>query len=390
MTDDARGTEPDKLTFRDEPGSARSKWVAGLLALALVGWMGSGFILPSPEEAAPETVAAGEAVAVSVRSSRAEPVTKTFSAEGQAQPDRRALLRAQMAGEVVSLSAAKGEALEPGDEIARLSTRELEARVQEARQSLSRAQEDFDSTETLVERGAATAARLRETRAALAAAEAQLTQAEEAFESAVIRAPFAGRLDRLDLEIGAFTSAGAEVGTILDTDPLRIVIQVPQQALAQIREGLTASVTFITGEEREGEIEYISRDAETDTRTFRAEVTVPNPDGAIASGLSVQVRIPTGQVTAHFISPAILSLSEDGRLGVKTVGDGDVVAFHEVVVERAQRDGVWVSGLPERARIITIGQGFVSEGETVAPVADEDEVAAAEVEAPDTSAAETE
>ena len=117
---------------------------------------------------------------------------------------------------------------------------------------------------------------------------------------------------------------------------------------------------------------------------------MPNPDGAIASGLSVQVRIPTGQVTAHFISPAILSLSEDGRLGVKTVGDGDVEAFHEVAVERAQRDGVWVSGLPERARIITIGQGFVSQGETVAPVADEDEVAAAEVEVHDTSAAETE
>ena len=373
---------PAPLDFRDEPGSSRSKWVAGLLAVALVGWMGSGIILPAPDDAAEAPVDAAAAVAVSVRDSRAERVTKTFSAQGQAQPDRRAILRPQTTGEVIDLPARKGQTLAAGDEIARLSTRELEARVQQARQELVRAEEDNTSTQSLVDRGIATAARLRETRAALAAAQAQLTQAEEGLDAAVIRAPFDGRLDSLDLEIGAFATAGNEVGILLDTDPLRIVIQVPQQSLALIRAGQEAGVTFITGEERTGTIEYVSRDAVAETRTFRAEITVPNPDGAIASGLSVQVRIPTEDVTAHFVSPAILSLSEDGRLGVKTVDAADKVVFHEVVVERAQRDGVWISGLPEAARIITIGQGFVSQGETVDPTADPDTVAAADVALP--------
>lgn len=389
MIESKTAKEPQKLEFADEPGSSRSKWVAGLLALALAGWMGSGFVLEEPAEDVAAPVQEIEKVAVAVQDSVATEVTKTFSAEGQAQPDRRATVRSQTSGEVVTLSVRKGDTLEAGDEIARLSTRELEARVQEAQEKLNRARQDHENAQALFDRGSTTATRLRVTRAELAGAEAQLTQSEEALDAAVIRAPFAGRLDKLELEIGSFVSPGAEVGTILDTDPLRIIIQIPQHSLAQIHEGQKATVTFITGEERVGTIDYISRDAETETRTFRAEIRVPNAGSEIASGLSVQVRIPTEQVTAHFISPAILSLGEDGRLGLKTVDEANKVIFHEVIVERAQRDGLWVSGLPERARIITIGQGFVSSGETVTPITDKDDLASADVETPGETQMET-
>lgn len=367
MTDRTASNRPEPLHFKTERGASRSRWVAGALALALVGWMGSGAVLPPEETAEAEAPRAAAPAAVLVQDSTAEPVTKTFSAEGQAQPDRRAILRSRTSGDVIEISATKGSFLEEGTEVARLSTRELEANLAEARQELTSTRETLASEEVLAQRNLNTATDLRTARANFASAEARLTQAEEALDSAVIRAPFDGRLDSLDLEIGSFVSSGAEVGVMLDTSPLRVVIQVPQQSLGQIHEGLKADVTFITGEETTGTIDYVSRDAQSETRTFRAEIVVPNPDGAIASGLSVQVRIPTEEVMAHFVSPAILSLSEEGLLGIKTVDDANKVVFHEVVVERAQRDGVWVSGLPDNARIITIGQGFVSAGETVAP-----------------------
>ena len=378
---------PVPLEFRDEPGSARSKWVAGLLGLGLVAWMGSGFVLPAPPEETAEPVQPVEAVAVAVRDSRAEEVTRIFSAEGQAQPDRRAILRAETSGEVEELAADKGAYLDRGAVIARLDTREQEARVAQAREEVARARREFENAQNLLDRGVATTDRVAAARATLASAEAQLTQAEEAADAVVIRAPFTGRLDALDLELGAFVSAGAEVGTMLDTDPLRVVIQIPQQSLARIEEGQEARVRFITGEERSGTVTYVSKDAASETRTFRAEITVPNPEGAIASGLSVQVEIPTGEMSAHFISPAILSLDTDGRLGVKTVDDESRVVFHEVTLERAQTDGIWVSGLPERVRVITIGQGFVSDGETVRPSAEGAAVAEAEPTAPPPAAA---
>ena len=79
------------------------------------------------------------------------------------------------------------------------------------------------------------------------------------------------------------------------------------------------------------------------------------------------MRIPTGGTQAQFVSPAILSLNTDGTLGVKTVDSENKVVFNKIAIVRAQTDGIWIAGLPEEARIITIGQGFVNHGETVNP-----------------------
>jgi multidrug efflux system membrane fusion protein len=57
---------------------------------------------------------------------------------------------------------------------------------------------------------------------------------------------------------------------------------------------------------------------------------------------------------------------------VKGVDEDDLVVFHPVDIVRTERDGVWVSGLPERLRVITTGQGYVREGEPVTPVVSED------------------
>jgi multidrug efflux system membrane fusion protein len=52
---------------------------------------------------------------------------------------------------------------------------------------------------------------------------------------------------------------------------------------------------------------------------------------------------------------------------VKTVNSDDVVAFYPIEVVKAQISGIWVTGLPEKVNVITVGQGFVNVGETVAP-----------------------
>ena len=133
---------------------------------------------------------------------------------------------------------------------------------------------------------------------------------------------------------------------------------MPQQAVGSVKAGQTAKVTFITGEERVGTVIFVSTNANTATRTFTAEVTVQNTAG-IPAGISAQVRIPTSVSKAHFVSPATLSLGADGTLGIKTAEANDTVGFYPVEVVRAETKGVWVSGLPDEASIITIGQGFV-------------------------------
>jgi len=189
----------------------------------------------------------------------------------------------------------------------------------------------------------------------------------ELLDNTIIRAPFAGRLNDMTLDVGEFVNPGDMVAEVLDNDPLAIVVQVPQQALARLVKGQPANVSFITGQDRAGTVGFIGNNADSQTRTFRVELMVDNPDSEMPAGLSARVAIPTGQARGHFISPAILSLGTDGSLGIKMVDAENRVTFSQIEIVRAQTDGIWVTGLPEEANVITVGQGFVNEGDIVDP-----------------------
>ncbi|KZX91988.1 MULTISPECIES: efflux RND transporter periplasmic adaptor subunit [unclassified Sulfitobacter] len=360
--------ERQTLSFESDAGSKRSKFIAGGIALLIGLWMGSGYIIPSEEteEAAPAPLSP-EAVTVAVRGSQAKSVTQVFVAEGQALPDRDTMVRAEAGGEIAEVLVAKGDVVDAGALIARLSTTARDSDLARAREELSRAQREYDNAEALLDRGVSTVDRVSQARATLAAAQASVTSAEEALNNTEIRAPFPGRLEMLDISAGEFVSTGEEIARLVDNTPLTIQVQVPQQSLKDIKEGQSAEVVFITGTEAQGKVQFVSSSASAETRTFTAEVRVENADGAIPAGISARVRIPTGETRAHFVSPAILSLDTNGTLGVKTVNDEDKVVFNKIAIVRAQTDGIWIAGLPDEAEIITIGQGFVNDGETVNP-----------------------
>jgi multidrug efflux system membrane fusion protein len=170
------------------------------------------------------------------------------------------------------------------------------------------------------------------------------------------------------VEVGDYLSVGDEVATVVDDDPLKITAHVPQQKVNRIEEGASADIEFITGQTATGTVTLIASVAAETTRTYRIEVEVENAARAFRPGMSATLRIPTEVVQAQFVSPAIFSLDSEGRLGVKTVNADNEVVFHPVEPIQAAPDGVWVAGLPETARIITVGQGFVRAGETVKPV----------------------
>ena len=361
---------PQRLTFEDDKGASRSTWIAAFLVLAIVGWMGSGFILPSEDTSEPVTRQDPVPVTVAVASSQAEVVTQYYQAEGQALPDRETMMRAEISGDILEVLVRKGQDVAAGTVIARFDPTSNIADAKRAAEELARAQREFDNAEQLLERGVATADRVAQARAALAAAESEVTETEEAAKALTITAPFAGRIETLDLDEGEYVSSGTEVGRLVDITPLTVAFQVPQQSLTRLSVGQNATVRFITGEEREGAVTFVGTSAASETRTFLAEIEIANEDGAIPAGISAEIVIPTGETTAHFLSPSIVSLDANGALGVKTVNADAVVEFFPIEVVKAQIEGIWVTGLPEKVDVITVGQGFVNVGETVVPSAE--------------------
>lgn len=349
----------------------QSPLIALVLALALAGWLLSGqFGDSTAAEPEPATTAAPEhpPMSVQVREFEARPMTREIVVSGRSEPARSVSLRAEAEGRVTELVAERGAVVEAGQVIARLDTRDREAQRAQARATVKQRRLEYDGARKLGQRGFQGETQVAQAAAALEAAQAQLKHIEVELAHTAIKAPFTGVLDERVVELGDYVGVGDPVARLIDLDPIVVSAQVSQQQLSQFHTGDSASARLLTGETIAGTIRYIASAADDATRTFKAELEAANPDQRIAAGLTAELRIPTETVQAHYLSPALLALGDEGELGVKTVAADGTVEFNPVAIVQATPDGVWLTGLPERARVITVGQGFVHAGQQVRPV----------------------
>lgn len=347
----------------------RSYVIAAILTLGIAGWVVGGYALKSQGTAAgdakPEVRAEAPPMTVAVQTQSATPVQQQIIAQGQAEPNRTVVVRAETAGQIGELLADEGVKVAAGDVIARLKINDRQARLDRARARLVQEQGAYEAAQTLGKKGYQTQRQEDQAYAALQTAKAELEEARIELEHTAIRAPFEGTLLTRPVELGTYVAVNGEIGTIVDNDPLVVRVDIAQQNISDVKAGQSAAVSFATGEKREGKIRYVAARADEGTRTFRVEIEVPNPDGKIPSGISAEARISTHSVMAHLVSPAALALNDEGVLGVKAVDENRKVTFHAAEIVRSEPSGVWVKGLPEQATIITTGQGFVRIGEVV-------------------------
>ena len=173
----------------------------------------------------------------------------------------------------------------------------------------------------------------------------------------------------------AINHARLTIATLVSLDPMLAVVEVSERRLAGLRQGDTAEVKLITGEKVSGKIRFVAKTATQNTRTYRVEVELPNPDGSIPDGISAEVAIPVAPTPAVRVPRSALTIASTGDIGVRTVGTDGTVAFSRVVLVEDEQTYMWITGVRDGARVIVQGQDFVREGQTV------DAVAAAEITA---------
>jgi membrane fusion protein, multidrug efflux system len=176
-----------------------------------------------------------------------------------------------------------------------------------------------------------------------------------------IAAPFAGALETDTAELGALLRPGDVCASLIALDPIKLVGFAAERDVEKLAVGAPASATLVTGRRVEGRIRFVSRAADPDTRTYRVEVEVANPDLSIRDGMSAEIAADLAPVPAHLIPRSALTLGDDGRLGVRLVEDGRA-RFAAVATLGEEAGGVWVAGLPDPAEVILVGQEFVGEG----------------------------
>ena len=162
-----------------------------------------------------------------------------------------------------------------------------------------------------------------------------------------------------------FISIGTPLFTIIDLDPIKIEGYLSEFDVNKVSVGTKALIEDSNGIKKNGIISFISPSAETSTRTFEITIEADNKDLSYKSGITTKIIIKGSELKAHKIPPSILTLLDDGTVGVKAVGNDNKVTFYPIKTIKDTIDGMWVSGLPEKVNLIVSGQEYISIGETI-------------------------
>lgn len=306
-------------------------------------------------------------VAVVAHHSTAAAIDTVVTVRGQTQAVREVDVRAETSARVVSEPLQRGSLVEHGDILCQLEPGTSRAVLSEAQARLDEAQINYRAADQLSQEGFTSETRLASMRAALQSAEAAVEEAELQITYLTIHAPFGGLLETDSAELGALLRPGDLCAKVIRLNPILLVGFVPETQVDRVDLGSAAQARLATGAEVAGEVTFISRAADPNTRTFRVEITVPNDDLAIRDGQTAEISIEAAGASAHFLPGSALTLNDDGALGVRIVAEGDVARFMPVRLLRDTPDGVWVGGLPDQADVIVVGQEYVIDGVRVAP-----------------------
>jgi multidrug efflux system membrane fusion protein len=352
--------------------------IASLILAGLFFWLLSGFIF---KESGGEAVLAiseqqlrakpeSEQQRVTVRAaiSKAEKRARILVLRGRTESKRIVDVKAEIAGNVVKRAVERGSRVEAGELLCQLAIDDRDAAVAEATAALKDAQIEYQGSLKLKQQGLQSETAIARAKAKLESAKAQLRRQELNLARTRIVAPFSGVIENLQMNVGDYAAPGAVCATLIDLDPMLVSADVTEAEVDSMEVGTLVSGTTSSGAQIEGKLTFIGKQSDPMTRTYPIEITVENSDYSLRSGLTTTARIQLGEVYSHKISPALFTLNDAGELGVRTIGENNVVEFFSIVIIEDTTEGVWITGLPDTAQLITVGQEFVLTGQTVEPV----------------------
>ncbi|WP_373085356.1 efflux RND transporter periplasmic adaptor subunit [Sneathiella sp.] len=359
----------------------RSVIIAIVIAVVVTGWIVSGQLDSFTDESGSDANAATQEGAgvstenapaakkhitsVRVRSFTAKPRQQEVIVHGKTEAFRVVDLKAEISGTVEKVHVNDGDRVKAGNPIVSFDVRDNQAKLLEAEALIRQRTIEQKAAQSLNKKGYSSDTTLASANAQLDSAKAQVMAMKIHLQDLVIKAPFDGYIEERVAEIGDYIKEGNPIATIIESDPLLVTGQISELQVNNIKVGGEGTATLVTGEKVSGKIKFISNRADPATRTFRVELEVPNKGYKLRNGVTAEIVFKSNTVMAHLLSPAFLTLNDDGVLGLRAVGNDDIVIFYPIRILSDTVAGIWVDGLPETVTLIVVGQDFVRAGDRV-------------------------
>jgi multidrug efflux pump subunit AcrA (membrane-fusion protein) len=175
-------------------------------------------------------------------------------------------------------------------------------------------------------------------RAAAQAVQVQVQQAQKGIRDVTIYSPISGYVVERAADVGEFVSTSSKVATVARTNPLRVRIDIPEQAIATVHPGQSVSVSVSTYPDRSfsGRVARVSPSVSAQSRTLTVEAEVENGENLLKPGQYATIRVLQAQSDPTILVPARALRTDGTTARVFVIKDG---VAHERLVATGRQDG---------------------------------------------------
>jgi multidrug efflux pump subunit AcrA (membrane-fusion protein) len=175
-------------------------------------------------------------------------------------------------------------------------------------------------------------------RAAANAARVSVSQAEKGLRDVTVYAPISGYVSDRPADVGEYVSTSSKVATVVRTNPMRVRIDIPEQAISNVRPGQSVSVSVSDYPDRAfaGRVARVSPNVSAQSRTLTVEAEVENGENLLKPGQFATVRVLLPQTDPAILVPARAVRTDNGTSRVYVIKDG---VAHERLVATGQAEG---------------------------------------------------
>lgn len=333
----------------------------------------------SSENAVPDAESKG--VPVEIVTVEAEDIDVRVERSGVVEALYDADVAAETSGPVEEIVRDVGDRAEKGDPVILLDDETQTLNLQKASASLrvakaaqEKAKRDLERMESLFESNDISETELEQARllAEQTAGEYELARAahglaEKAVRDARIPAPFGGEIAEIYVSVGEMVNMGQPAYAIVETDTIRIYIDISAGDLTKVRPGQPAELTVESypGEVFPGVLRAVSSKADPATRTYQAEIRVANPDAKLKPGMLAEVSLITRTMNDVVAIPGDAIVERDNA-SVVFVADGNTAARRSVTItERIGGRVIVTGGVNSGESLIVVGQHGLSDGDKI-------------------------
>jgi multidrug efflux pump subunit AcrA (membrane-fusion protein) len=196
-------------------------------------------------------------------------------------------------------------------------------------------------------------------RAQLAGSRASTRLAQKKLNDSTIRAPFAGQVKERTVTQGQYLKVQTPVMVIVNIDPLRVRLKVPEKMAAWVHEGQEVAVTVEAYADRtfKGKVTRINPSVDQQTRSFEVEALIENHDSALKPGFFAKAVIQSNNVTSALFVPQDALVYVYGLYKVFVIEDNRLKEKEVKLGERAGDEVEITEGLREGERVALPAKG---------------------------------